>query len=143
MHDGFTHVGLSVAKLHAHTDRYAPVQSSVRADSQAYYNSLAVFPFAVNDGALPRMHGHVGVWPNGTQAWQPLPMPPPIKDVNRTAEMKSGGFYLKLANALPMDRAVNDTRDEVCKNIEWDYKLYEDVSIVITFFNEPLSTLLR
>ncbi|OEH76508.1 n-acetylgalactosaminyl transferase [Cyclospora cayetanensis] len=76
-------------------------------------------------------------------------MPGPIDapSVNKTEELKSGGgFYLKLSDALPLDRHPPDNRAPACKNV--DYNLQElsdnlDVAIVITYHNEPMSTLLR
>lgn len=111
--------------------------------SRAYYNSLATFGHESNSPPHTRHHGLVGVFSNGTQYWKPVAMPPPIDKVNRTAAMEKGGFYLELANALPMDRESNDTRDEICKKQTWDYSKFSDASVVITFYNEPLSTLLR
>ncbi|EZG50617.1 glycosyltransferase family protein [Gregarina niphandrodes] len=110
--------------------------------SRGYLNSLAVFPYAANKG-FRRYHGRVGVYPNGTQAWVPQEMPPPIDSVNKTAALKRGGFYLDLSNALELDRQPKDHRSSVCKTTGWDYESMGDASVVITFYNEPLSTLLR
>lgn len=109
-------------------------------------NSLAVF-----EGQSERfMHGDVvGMYLNGTVAYTPDDMPPPLTDpkVNKTKELKEGGgFYLKLSDALPLHREPVDGRDKVC--LEVKYNLTElseqvDASVVITFYNEPLSTLLR
>lgn len=131
--------------------------------SRQYYNSKATFAFTTNNlqeaqrlenqlydaqgnvlGAVTRMHGLLGVYPNGTQLWKPQEMPLPIDQVNRTEAMRRGGFYLDLVNALPMDRMPDDTRDSVCTRETWNYAdLDNDASVVITFYNEPLATLLR
>eukprot|EP01053_Blabericola_migrator_P004468 Blabericola_migrator_1__4467@NODE_238_length_10988_cov_97_569087_g202_i0_p1_GENE_NODE_238_length_10988_cov_97_569087_g202_i0NODE_238_length_10988_cov_97_569087_g202_i0_p1_ORF_typecomplete_len777_score153_22Glycos_transf_2/PF00535_26/1_9e23Glyco_tranf_2_3/PF13641_6/7_7e22Ricin_B_lectin/PF00652_22/2_9e16Glyco_transf_7C/PF02709_14/1_4e14Glyco_tranf_2_2/PF10111_9/8_7e11Glyco_transf_21/PF13506_6/3_3e05GlcNAc/PF11397_8/0_03CDtoxinA/PF03498_14/1_7e02CDtoxinA/PF03498_14/0_04_NODE_238_length_10988_cov_97 len=113
-------------------------------DSRSYLNSLATFAY-VSNSAPYRYHGLVGVYPNGTQAWNPPPTPPPVNDApqGRKEAMKKGGFYLDMANALPLDREPDDTRDEICKTVQYDHKELGDASIVITFFNEPLSTLMR
>eukprot|EP01054_Gregarina_sp_Poly1_P009715 Gregarina_sp_Poly_1__9714@NODE_617_length_7122_cov_220_571368_g473_i0_p1_GENE_NODE_617_length_7122_cov_220_571368_g473_i0NODE_617_length_7122_cov_220_571368_g473_i0_p1_ORF_typecomplete_len773_score111_90Glycos_transf_2/PF00535_26/2_1e23Glyco_tranf_2_3/PF13641_6/2_5e22Glyco_transf_7C/PF02709_14/6_8e15Glyco_tranf_2_2/PF10111_9/1e11Ricin_B_lectin/PF00652_22/1_1e11Glyco_transf_21/PF13506_6/2_5e05CDtoxinA/PF03498_14/63CDtoxinA/PF03498_14/1_8_NODE_617_length_7122_cov_220_571368_g473_i044046722 len=112
--------------------------------SRAYFNSLATFPFPSNEKPY-RYHGLVGVYPNGTQAWNPAPMPPAVKDApqGRAEAMKRGGFYLDLANALPMDREPDDNREEICKQVVYNYSELGDASVVITFYNEPISTLLR
>lgn len=57
--------------------------------------------------------------------------------------MKNGGFYLDMSNALPLDRVIPDNREAVCKEAKFNYTELPDASIVITFYNEPISTLLR
>lgn len=110
-------------------------------DSRAYYNSLAVFPH----GNRTRMHGLVGLWPNGTRAFVPSPMPPPIDKFpgGKDKALELGGFYLNLSNALPLDREVADGRQKFCFNEKYDITQMEDVSVIITQYNEYPSTLLR
>lgn len=115
-----------------------------------YLNSLATFPYTTKH----KMHGSLGFHPNGTQAWKPSKMPPPIIDdkggknaadgVQSSVALKNGGFYLALSDALPLDNEnVIDTRDDFCALEKYDIDTYEDVSIIIVFFNEHMSTLLR
>ncbi|EZG69128.1 glycosyltransferase family protein [Gregarina niphandrodes] len=112
-----------------------------RNDSRQYFNSLAVFPH----NNRTRLHGLVGIYSNGTRSWTPGTMPPPIDQspAGRDAELKDGGFYLRLSNALPLDREVPDLREDVCRRQRFALEDLEDVSIVITFYNEHTSTLLR
>lgn len=104
-----------------------------------YYNSLAVFP----NQSPKRLHGYVGLYPNGTQIYRPGAKPPAVTDDNRNECLKDGGFYLKLSDHLPVNRDAYDQRPRVCKRVNYDLPSLDDVTIIITFFNEPLSTLLR
>lgn len=107
--------------------------------SRQFYNSLAVFP----DARPTREHGILGRFPNNSFAYVPQPMPPPI--VPETAEklLENGGFYMALSDALPLDRDPQDARPAVCRNIVYDLASLEDTSVIITFYNEPISTLMR
>lgn len=71
--------------------------------------------------------------------------------------LKDGGFYLNLSNALPLDREPPDNRwanmEPVgmhviyrsfrCKRVVYEIDSLPDASIIITFYNEPISTLIR
>lgn len=119
--------------------------SELRPHSQGWFNSLAVFP----DCDAEALHGKLGVQDNGTPMWIPRDMPEPIdaQSVNKTEELKSGGgFYLKLSDALPLDRHPPDSRDPTCVTLNYNMQELSDTldaTIVITYFNEPMSTLLR
>ncbi|KAL8453177.1 hypothetical protein Emed_001047 [Eimeria media] len=119
--------------------------NEMRPHSRGWLNSLAVFPGS-HDLAL---HGKLGVKEDGAPLWTPTEMPEPIDSlsVNKTEELKSGGgFYLKLSDALPLDRHPPDNRDPICLKVHYDLQELSDTldtTIVITFFNEPMSTLLR
>ncbi|KFH09283.1 N-acetylgalactosaminyl transferase [Toxoplasma gondii VAND] len=113
--------------------------------SRGWLNALAVF-----DKQEPnRLHGLLGTTRNGTPLWTEFPRPPPLESpqVDREAELKEGGgFYRRLSNALPLDREAPDSRDPVCRSISYNLQKLSDtldVSIVIAFYNEPMSTLLR
>ncbi|CBZ56323.1 putative UDP-N-acetyl-D-galactosamine:polypeptide N-acetylgalactosaminyltransferase T5 [Neospora caninum Liverpool] len=113
--------------------------------SRGWLNSLAVF-----DKQEPhRLHGLLGTARDGSPLWTGFPLPPPLwsPQVDREAELKEGGgFYRLLSNALPLDRKAPDSRDLVCRSISYNLQKLSDtldVSIVIAFYNEPVSTLLR
>eukprot|EP00915_Cephaloidophora_sp_WS-2016_P011155 GHVH01016450.1.p1 GENE.GHVH01016450.1~~GHVH01016450.1.p1 ORF type:complete len:756 (-),score=120.41 GHVH01016450.1:148-2415(-) len=116
--------------------------SQVDKDTAAYYNSLAVFPYADED----RMHGIVGLNPDGSRWWQAVAEPPALKK-NSTEEKEAmkrgGGFYLELSDHISLDRVALDSRPQVCKSQTLPVAGLPDASVIITFFNEPLSTLLR
>lgn len=77
------------------------------------------------------------------------PMPEPMSEVKKRGssaveeKMSDGGFYLELSDALPLDRDAPDTREDVCRDIVYDYQSLPEASVVITYYNEPVSTLLR
>nr|XP_027200436.1 polypeptide N-acetylgalactosaminyltransferase 11-like [Dermatophagoides pteronyssinus] len=48
-----------------------------------------------------------------------------------------------LSDALPLDRAPPDQRSAECKAVKYDLEKLSDVSVIITFYNEPFSTLFR
>ncbi|EGD79787.1 hypothetical protein PTSG_10772 [Salpingoeca rosetta] len=87
------------------------------------------------------MHGHVGLKPDGTPGWQPSPPPPPTKHVGR--ELVGNGFYVKLSDSIPLDRDVPDHRLPACKNIQHDLASLPRTSVVIVFYNEAWSPLMR
>lgn len=112
-------------------------------DSRPYINSLAVL--AGYDSA-ERMHGNLTAAVEQNGGWQPTKeRPPPVKDFpgGEREALRDGGFYLALSNALSLDRIALDSRDGVCKHETYDLSALPDASVIITFFNEPLSTLLR
>ncbi|KAH0483064.1 MAG: uncharacterized protein KVP18_003343 [Porospora cf. gigantea A] len=116
----------------------------LKMNSSLYYNNLAIFPYA----NATRMHGLVGMYRNGSRWWDARvkPMPPTLtRDTPQEEEAmkRGGGFYLELSDALPLDREPVDHRDDVCKRKQYDIRKLDDASVIITFYNEPLSTLLR
>eukprot|EP01055_Gregarina_sp_Pseudo9_P005480 Gregarina_sp_Pseudo_9__5479@NODE_69_length_4603_cov_23_451358_g64_i0_p1_GENE_NODE_69_length_4603_cov_23_451358_g64_i0NODE_69_length_4603_cov_23_451358_g64_i0_p1_ORF_typecomplete_len750_score136_23Glycos_transf_2/PF00535_26/1_2e24Glyco_tranf_2_3/PF13641_6/1_2e21Glyco_transf_7C/PF02709_14/7_6e14Glyco_tranf_2_2/PF10111_9/4_1e12Ricin_B_lectin/PF00652_22/1_1e08Glyco_transf_21/PF13506_6/2_5e05CDtoxinA/PF03498_14/0_00097_NODE_69_length_4603_cov_23_451358_g64_i0782327 len=113
--------------------------------SRPWFNSLATFHEAGETHDVLREHGWLGVTPEGKRVWDPAPMPPPVWEYPGGYEkgMKNGGFYLNLSDALPLDRVTHDNRGKVCSSVEYDYEGFADVSVVITFYNEPFSTLMR
>eukprot|EP01054_Gregarina_sp_Poly1_P011203 Gregarina_sp_Poly_1__11202@NODE_919_length_5716_cov_103_478315_g84_i3_p2_GENE_NODE_919_length_5716_cov_103_478315_g84_i3NODE_919_length_5716_cov_103_478315_g84_i3_p2_ORF_typecomplete_len616_score52_70Glycos_transf_2/PF00535_26/2_9e23Glyco_tranf_2_3/PF13641_6/1_1e21Glyco_transf_7C/PF02709_14/1_8e16Glyco_tranf_2_2/PF10111_9/7_7e15Glyco_transf_21/PF13506_6/6_9e05Glyco_trans_2_3/PF13632_6/1_2e03Glyco_trans_2_3/PF13632_6/0_049Ferlin_C/PF16165_5/0_24_NODE_919_length_5716_cov_103_478315_g84_i338275674 len=110
-------------------------------NSRHYYNSLAV----VKGSDANHMHGQLGIKSDGSNVWMPAKKPPPIEEFpgGKDAALKQGGFYLALSDTLPLSRIIPDLRDNVCKNLEYNYSALGDASIIITFFNEPISTLMR
>lgn len=65
---------------------------------------------------------------------------PILKDRNRM--MRQYGFNLALSNSMPLYRRLDDHRSADCLSIEYP-KDMPKVSVIIIFYNEPLSTLLR
>lgn len=119
-----------------HTD-YSTLYSNT---SHQYLNSHAVFP---GYNRL-KQHGILGVFPNGTTPFAFINPPPPLNAENETAILaKGGGFYRQLSDSLSLDRVPREVRDPICRNIVYPIKDLDDASIIITFYNEPLSTLLR
>jgi len=115
---------------------------SLSKDSRAYYNSLATFPYPDDQ----HMHGIVGLDPDGTRWWKGREKPPLYKegtDECNAALKRGGGFYLEYSDYLPLDRDAADFRSKECKAVKFDILNLPDASIIITFYNEPLSTLLR
>ncbi|KAL8439947.1 hypothetical protein Efla_004872 [Eimeria flavescens] len=123
--------------------------ATVRVLVDEYDSQRKALPYVGNENNEEAMHGKVGVKRDGIPLWTPAAMPDPIDSpsVNKTEELKSGGgFYLKLSDALPLDRHPPDNRDPICLKVKYDLQELSDsldTSIVITFFNEPMSTLLR
>lgn len=48
-----------------------------------------------------------------------------------------------LSDKTSMDRLIRDTRPEICKSLTYDVKTLPTVAVVIPFFNEALSMLIR
>ncbi|KAF7455909.1 glycosyl transferase [Cryptosporidium felis] len=89
-----------------------------------------------------KMHGDLGFLPNGERAW--IPSQPPPSDLNMPLALsKGGGFNLNLSDSLPLDRNVSDYRDLRCKVIQYDINTMDKISVIIVFYNEPFSTLMR
>ncbi len=55
----------------------------------------------------------------------------------------SYNINVSLSDATSVDREIEDTRPAVCKSIQYDTSQMSPVSIVIPFYNEALSMLLR
>eukprot|EP00922_Rhytidocystis_sp_ex-Travisia-forbesii_P046954 GHVS01069985.1.p1 GENE.GHVS01069985.1~~GHVS01069985.1.p1 ORF type:complete len:609 (+),score=78.70 GHVS01069985.1:290-2116(+) len=89
-----------------------------------------------------RQHGILGIRPDGLPGWVPGPAPPPDMDM-ALALSEGGGFNLKMCGHLPLDRDAKDSRHPECKKVNYDYPTLEPASIIIVFFNEPFSTLMR
>ncbi|KAF7457199.1 N-acetylgalactosaminyl transferase [Cryptosporidium felis] len=105
-----------------------------------YLNSLAVFP----GYSSSRQHGILGIFPNGTTPFAFVEMPPIITSENETSFLsRGGGFYREKSDFLSLDRIPREVRDPVCLNVVYPIKDLDDASVIITFYNEPLSTLLR
>lgn len=56
---------------------------------------------------------------------------------------RGGGFNLKLSDHLPLDRDVPDSRQPACKLISYDIFSLPAASVLMVFYNEPFSTLMR
>lgn len=73
--------------------------------------------------------------------YQPSPPPPPAQNIAR--ELIGNGFNVRLSNSISLDRDVPDHRLPQCKNIHYDLEKLPRTSVVIVFYNEALSPLLR
>ncbi|EZG79456.1 glycosyltransferase-like family 2 protein [Gregarina niphandrodes] len=109
--------------------------------SRLWENTFATFPKANSE----RMHGRLGVTHYGSPVYTPKDMPPVLRSYpgGFEAGLKLGGFYHNMSEALPLDRVVPDYREPVCQAQTFDVADLPDASIVITYFNEPFSTLMR
>jgi len=110
--------------------------------SRAYLNSLSSFPFADEQ----HMHGIIGLNSDGTRWWKGREKPnlyEPGTDECKAALKRGGGFYLELSDYLPFDRVADDYRSDECKAVTFNIPDLPDATVIITFYNEPLSTLLR
>ncbi|KAH8742145.1 UDP-N-acetyl-D-galactosamine [Cryptosporidium ryanae] len=139
-------LGLKLLKEYGLGDKHLPYvehkdYSSLYSNkSHHYLNSHAVF---AGYGTY-RMHGILGIFPNGTTPYVFVEKPPKINLENGTSYLgRGGGFYRELSDHLSLDRVPADERDNVCKNVTYPIKDLDDASVIITFYNEPLSTLLR
>jgi polypeptide N-acetylgalactosaminyltransferase len=56
--------------------------------------------------------------------------------------MRQYGFNLALSNKMPLTRDIPDRRSGACKSIQYPMDMPK-TSVIIIYFNEPLSTLLR
>lgn len=52
-------------------------------------------------------------------------------------------FNTLISNRLPLNRTIPDTRNNLCRNIQYPISTLPTASIVICFYNEHLTTLLR
>eukprot|EP00923_Selenidium_pygospionis_P041358 GHVN01071670.1.p1 GENE.GHVN01071670.1~~GHVN01071670.1.p1 ORF type:complete len:602 (+),score=76.04 GHVN01071670.1:530-2335(+) len=105
---------------------------------RAQANSPVIYPGSHANA----MHGRLGLDSSGLPLWQTKPPPP--ADLNmQQALAQGGGFNLFLSDHLPLSREVPDTRDPQCKAIHYDLNDLPTASVVIVFYNEPMSTLLR
>lgn len=70
---------------------------------------------------------------------------PELADSDMNGAMyKKYGFNLKRSNEIPLDRYVEDLRPYQCKkDAEYDLIALPQASVIVIFYNEPLSTLLR
>ncbi|KAL8437379.1 hypothetical protein ACSSS7_000974 [Eimeria intestinalis] len=95
-----------------------------------------------NHPSFPQMHGPLGLMPDGYPAHMPAPPPPP--GLNMTRELaRGGGFNLKLSDHLPLDRDAPDSRQPACMSIDYDLASLPSASVLMVFYNEPFSTLMR
>eukprot|EP00388_Colpodella_angusta_P007025 GDKJ01020198.1.p1 GENE.GDKJ01020198.1~~GDKJ01020198.1.p1 ORF type:complete len:635 (-),score=107.25 GDKJ01020198.1:75-1979(-) len=95
---------------------------------------------------ITKLHGDIGLKPDGTPAWNPKPMPPPITETQMAEELvHGGGLYVAMTDATPLDRNVLEVRDPVCLNVKYNIETLKALktTVIITFHEEWLSTLLR
>lgn len=56
---------------------------------------------------------------------------------------RGGGFNLFLSDHLPLDREAPDARHWACRHLRYDLESLPRASVIIVFYNEPFSTLMR
>lgn len=56
---------------------------------------------------------------------------------------RGGGFNLMLSDHLPLDRMAPDSRQPGCKTIQYNLSTLPSASVLMVFYNEPFSTLMR
>eukprot|EP00049_Salpingoeca_infusionum_P023159 m.10664 g.10664 ORF g.10664 m.10664 type:complete len:687 (+) comp5601_c1_seq1:278-2338(+) len=88
-----------------------------------------------------QMHGPIGIKANGEPGWQTSPKPPTPEHIGR--ELVGNGFYVKLSDSISLNRDVTDFRLSSCKSLTYDLKTLPRTSIVIVFYNEAWSPLMR
>eukprot|EP00732_Lithocolla_globosa_P004556 Lithocolla_globosa_v1_NODE_4276_length_1473_cov_17.421721.p1 type:complete len:173 gc:universal NODE_4276_length_1473_cov_17.421721:888-1406(+) len=98
----------------------------------------------VNNDHLQTLHGtYFGLGEDGEPTWKPEL----LEGFHETHEDKvkhhtPNNFNLARSDRLPMNRPLTDSRHRDCPFIHYPYDL-PDTSVVIVFYNEPISTLLR
>jgi len=115
--------------------------------SPKYTNNVVVAPFA----DASRKHGLTGVDPSTGKLWWKQKETPVVCDTVSEDECKKrlsagGGFDLTLSDGLPLDTQplINHLPDICMEHVKSiDISELPDASVVITFYNEPISTLLR
>jgi len=96
---------------------------------------------------VQRLHGWLG-YKHGVPMWEPTPLKKPLRewtDEENTAAHKGYCFNVVMSDSLELDREFGDYRHEQCKVKAKEYESQElgPASVIITFFNEALSPLLR
>ena len=91
------------------------------------------------------LHGILGVGVDGKPLWQPMP---DLDWSKETLEEKrrrhtNTGFNLRRSDSIVLDRELSDKRHVECKSLVYDYHNLPKTSVVMVFYNEPLSPLYR
>ncbi|EEA06753.1 glycosyl transferase [Cryptosporidium muris RN66] len=124
----------------AYTNSYSTNDSILRSErilSDVQSQSRIEYPNA----NIWKMHGDIGLLPSNEPAW--ISSNPPENIIMSVALKNGGGFNLYKSDSLPLDRNVTDYRHNECKNISYDLDKLEGISVIIVFYNEPFSTLMR
>lgn len=90
-----------------------------------------------------RMHGIVGVGDDGQTRFVPKTLDPKAQTNMSAILRRGGGFNLELSDSLALDRNVADSRHQACAKVDYSQTLMHQASVVIVFYNEPFSTLMR
>ncbi|KEP64105.1 UNVERIFIED_CONTAM: glycosyl transferase [Hammondia hammondi] len=102
-----------------------------------------VHALEVLEGAGPgRLHGKLGIKPDGQPGYKRAP-PPPADLSMPQALARGGGFNLYLSDHLELDRRAPDARHASCRQLHYDLSTLPKASVIIVFYNEPFSTLMR
>jgi len=94
---------------------------------------------------LPRYHGWLG-YKDEKPLWEPTPLKKPLSqftfDEKKEAHTQTA-FNVVVSNSLPLDRPFGDYRDKRCEKFYENKNELGRGSVVITFFQEALSPLIR
>jgi len=98
--------------------------------------------FGVDDDHL---HGTVGVDASHAPLWTPLPDLDWSKETREEKEKRHAHtcFNLRRSDSLSLHRPLGDKRHPTCARRVYDYHNLPKTSVVMVFFNEPLSPLYR
>ncbi|PXF39434.1 Polypeptide N-acetylgalactosaminyltransferase 1 [Gracilariopsis chorda] len=92
------------------------------------------------------MHGRHIAEINGIPHWTPTPLDFSAQTAEEKQKAHTNCSFNRLrSDSLPLDRRISDVRPKLCKK-GWFYEntaKLPTTSVVIVFYNEPLSTLLR
>eukprot|EP00039_Didymoeca_costata_P027175 m.17652 g.17652 ORF g.17652 m.17652 type:complete len:670 (+) comp6074_c0_seq2:97-2106(+) len=91
-----------------------------------------------------RMHGQLGLKPDGTPAWKVRDWPPGYveSEEDKRNHHEHTCFNLFKSDTISLDRELKDVRSEKCKRKVYPTDL-PTTSVVFVFYNEPLSPLFR
>ncbi|EDQ85941.1 uncharacterized protein MONBRDRAFT_38577 [Monosiga brevicollis MX1] len=87
-----------------------------------------------------RMHGILGLKPDGTPGLPPKPCP---TNYNMAQELSNNGFFGRLSDCLPLDRNITDARHKLCARVQYDLDTLPETSVVFVFYDEWLTVLMR
>eukprot|EP00049_Salpingoeca_infusionum_P024853 m.17346 g.17346 ORF g.17346 m.17346 type:complete len:572 (-) comp7417_c0_seq1:347-2062(-) len=87
-----------------------------------------------------RMHGVVGLKPDGTPGYERKQCP---THFDMKKELSNNGFFGRLSDCIPLDRNITDGRHASCAKVQYDLNSLPQTSVIFVFYNEWLSVLLR
>ncbi|EDQ87587.1 uncharacterized protein MONBRDRAFT_37866, partial [Monosiga brevicollis MX1] len=126
------HAAYPVKQVAAEVD---VVPRNTMSDDEAFGKKPLIFPGA----SATRLHGQVGVKPDGTPGFT-------LKDKPTETGFKmlaGNGFNARLSDSISLDREASDFRMPACKSLHYDLDAIPETSVVIVFYNEAFSPLMR
>lgn len=89
------------------------------------------------------LHGMVGIGADGQPLWQPKPLSSFRMTFEQKVEAHTGYcFNTRVSESLPLDRTIPDFNSKQCRQAQFADDL-PPASVIIVFYNENLSVLLR